>query len=280
MCTDHTPGARHRHDLTQRAALTGGVTAAAAVVTGATAASAQASTHAAAGLLGRGHVVDLTHPFTTAFPTFTDGEEPSRSTVVTIEEDGYYLQEWRLFEHNGTHVDAPGHFGAGGRLVTDLALEELVVPAVVIDVAARAAEDPDTAVTVDDVRAFERHHGRIPDGAAVLMHSGWAARAGDVRAYRGTDAAGVLHFPGFGAEATEWLLRRRGVRGLGVDTLSTDPGTSEAFETHLLLADADRYGVENLANLDRLPAQGATLVVGVIPFEEGSGGPARVLAAT
>jgi kynurenine formamidase len=148
----------------------------------------------------------------------------------------------------------------------------------VIDIAAKAARDPDAVVTVDDVRAFERRHGRIPRGAAVLMYSGWGAKVGDADAYRGTDAAGTLHFPGFGPEATEWLLQRRGIRSLGVDTLSIDPGESETFETHLILTGADRYGVENLANLRRVPPTGATLVVGLIPFEQGSGGQARVFA--
>ena len=111
------------------------------------------------------------------------------------------------------------------------------------------------------------------------MDSGWAAKAGDAAAYRGADAAGVLHFPGFGAEATEWLLRRRGIRALGVDTLSIDPGISATFDTHLILLGADRYGVENVANLHRLPRHGATVMVGLIPYEEGSGGQARVFAS-
>jgi kynurenine formamidase len=133
-------------------------------------------------------------------------------------------------------------------------------------------------VTVDDVRAFERRHGRIPRDAAVLMYSGWGAKVGDADAYRGVDAAGTLHFPGFSAEACDWLLRRRGIRSVGVDTLSTDPGISATFDVHVLLAGADRYGVENLANLDRVPPVGATLVVGLIPYQEGSGGQARVFA--
>jgi kynurenine formamidase len=91
--------------------------------------------------------------------------------------------------------------------------------------------------------------------------------------------AGTLHFPGFGAEATEWLLRRRGIRSLGVDTLSIDPGNSTSFDTHLILTGADRYGLENLANLDRLPRRGATVVVGLIPYEQGSGGQARIFAS-
>ena len=239
-------------------------------------AGAPVSANAAVGR-GRG-LADLTYPVTTSFPTFAPGEEAARRTYVTIEENGYYMQEWRILEHYGTHVDAPGHFTLGGRLSPELRPAELITPAVVIDIAARAAHDPDTVVTVEDLRAFERRHGRIPRDAAVLMYSGWGAKVGDAAAYRGADAAGTLHFPGFGADACEWLLQRRGIRSLGVDTLSIDPGNSTTFETHLILTGADRYGLENLASLDRLPRHGATIIVGLIPYEEGSGGQARIFA--
>jgi kynurenine formamidase len=268
--------ARHAGpSLTRRGALFGGAAVAASAALGGT---AQAGERAPALPAKRHGLRDLTYPLTTSFPAFTPGEEAVRRTVVTIENDGYYLQEWRIIEHIGTHVDAPGHFIVGGRLSPELRPSELFVEAVVIDIAERAARDPDTVVTVDDLRAFERKHGRIPRDAAVLMYSGWGAKVGDPDAYRGTDAAGTLHFPGFGADATEWLLRRRGVRSLGVDTLSIDPGNSTTFDTHLILLGADRYGLENLANLDRIPKRGTTVVVGLIPYEEGSGGQARIFA--
>jgi kynurenine formamidase len=270
--------------VSRRAALTGiGAAAAAAVTVGAAPPTVAATAHGG-GRAGHPHqhhhgrAADLSHVLSEDFPAFTPGEEASRRTTVTVEEDGFYIQEWRLIEHIGTHVDAPGHFIAGGRLGPDLTVEELVLPAVVVDIAARAARHPDTTVSVDDLRRFERRHGRIPAGAAVLMHSGWAATVGDPAAYRGTDADGVLHFPGFSVEACEWLLRRRRVRCLGVDTLSIDPGESTTFDTHLTLLGADRYGLENLANLQDLPPSGATVVVGLLPLREGSGGPARVLA--
>jgi kynurenine formamidase len=269
---------RSAPSVTRRAAIFGGTAvAASAAATVALAGPAQASDHPPGIRGGRG-LRDLTYPLTTTFPAFSPGEEAFRRTVVRIDPDGYYLQEWRIIEHIGTHVDAPGHFTEGGRLSTELQLSELITPAVVIDIAARAARDPDTVVTVDDLRAFERRYGRIPRGAAVLMYSGWGAKVGDADAYRGTDAAGTLHFPGFGVDACEWLLRHRGIRSLGVDTLSIDPGNSTTFDTHLALTGADRYGVENLANLNRIPRTGATLVVGLIPYEEGSGGQARVFA--
>lgn len=266
MCTE--PNANH--GLSRRAALAGALGLAATATTTAVAEPAAASA-------GRG-LRDLTYPLTTGFPAFAPGEEAVRRTVASIEEDGYFMQEWRIVEHVGTHVDAPGHFTAGGRLATELRPSELILPAVVVDIAQRAARDPDTVVTVDDLRAFERRYGRIPDGAAVLMHSGWGSRVGDADAYRGTDAAGVLHFPGFGTDACEWLLRHRRIRSLGVDTLSIDPGMSATFDTHVALTGADRYGLENLAGLAHLPRHGATIFVGLIPYEGGSGGQARVLA--
>jgi kynurenine formamidase len=268
-----------RPGLTRRAALLGGAAVAASAATAVLGGPAEAGERGPAFPAGRHGLRDLTYPLTTTFPTFSPGEEAVRRTLVTIENDGYYLQEWRIIEHVGTHVDAPGHFTPGGRLAPELEPSELIVPAVVVDIAERAASDPDTVVTVDDLRAFERRHGRIPRGAAVLMYSGWGAKVGDADAYRGVDAAGTLHFPGFGAEACEWLLRRRRIRGLGVDTLSIDPGNSTTFDTHLILTGADRYGLENLANLDRIPKRGATIMVGLIPYEEGSGGQARIFAS-
>jgi kynurenine formamidase len=274
MCTEHGFG------ITRRAALFGGAAVAASVAS--VAAGAVLGGPAEAGTPpairpGRG-LRDLTYPLTTDFPAFAPGEEAVRRTVVRVVPDGYYMQEWRVIEHIGTHVDAPGHFAEGGRLSTELQLSELITPAVVIDIAGRARRDPDTVVTVADLKAFERRYGRIPRGAAVLMYSGWGAKVGDPDAYRGTDSAGTLHFPGFGVDACEWLLRNRGIRSLGVDTLSIDPGNSATFDTHLALTGADRYGVENIANLDRIPRTGATLVVGLIPYQEGSGGQARVFA--
>ncbi|HEY5979895.1 MAG TPA: cyclase family protein [Microlunatus sp.] len=228
---------------------------------------------------GRHGRIDLTYTLGEDFPAYAPGEEAIRQPATTIPANGYYMQRWELYEHTGTHVDAPAHFHTDGRYVSELTPDELMVPAVVVDIARRAATDPDTVVTVADLLAHERRHGRIEDRSAVLMYSGWGTKVGDPDAYRGTDSSGVLHFPGFGADACDWLIRRRRIRALGVDTLSIDPGDSASFDTHTILNGAERYGIENLANLRRLPADGAQIVVGVIPFADGSGGPARVLAS-
>ncbi|GAA0945872.1 cyclase [Virgisporangium aurantiacum] len=267
MCTG-TPS------VSRRAALLGG-----AAVTATAALGLADPAPAAASRIAKHGLEDLTYTLTTTFPAYSPGEEAVRRTVVNIDPDGYYLQEWRIIEHIGTHVDAPGHFVTGGRLAPELRPAELIVPAVVVDISGRAKRDPDATVTVGDLQAFERRYGRIPRDAAVLMHSGWGAKVGDPDAYRGTDAAGTLHFPGFSADAVDYLVRRRAIRAIGVDTLSTDPGISANFEVHHVLGGADRYGLENLANLHRIPPTGARITVGLIPYQEGSGGQARVFAS-
>jgi kynurenine formamidase len=223
---------------------------------------------------------DLTHVFRTSLPSFNPAFFPptTRDTFVTVPADGFYGQVWRFWEHTGTHLDVPAHFIAGGRTTPALTLDELMSPIAVVDISARAASNPDTVVTVDDLRAYERKHGRIKRRSLVAMNSGWDQYINDQAKYRNADASGTLHFPGFSAAAVEWLLEERDIAGIGVDTLSLDPGNATAFVAHLTLLGANRFGVENLANLAKIPAKGATAFVGVIPWEEGSGGPARVIA--
>ena len=233
---------------------------------------------------GKGHhhgrgLVDLSHVYSEEFPLFPGSPETLRETHVTVPNDGFYGQVWTLWEHTCTHMDVPAHFVEGGRTSPELALDELVAPVVVVDIASRVASEPDTVVTPDDLVRFERRHGRIPRGAVVAMHSGWEARAGSQDAYRNTDAGGVMRFPGFGGEAVEWLLAKRQIRGIGVDTMSLDHGPSATFDAHLTVLGADRYGIENLRNLKAIPPRGATLVLGLIPWREGSGGPCRAFAS-
>jgi kynurenine formamidase len=282
MCA-HEPesrGAAPRRTLSRRGALLGSVgaaTGAALTLTGLPAEAAPAK-HPTPSRPRRGRSADLTYVLGEDFPAFTPGEEARRRTGTTIPANGYYLQEWTLIEHIGTHVDAPAHFAAGGRYASELTLADLVLPASVVDITAKAVRDPDATVEVADLRVYERRHGRIPPEGMVIMNSGWQRHVGDPDAYRGTDAQGVLHFPGFSADAVEWLIRRRRTRAFGVDTLSLDPGESATFAAHHLSAEADRYNVENVANVAQLPPRGARVVVGLIPYEQGSGGQARVLA--
>jgi kynurenine formamidase len=220
---------------------------------------------------------DLTHVFGAGFPVYA-GDAPVHRTLVTVAGEGFYAQEWTFGEHSGTHMDAPGHFVADGRRVPQLRPAELFAPAAVVDISARAARDPDAMVEPSDLLRFERRHGRIPGGAIVFMYSGWEKRMGDPAAFKNVGSDGKFHFPGFGREAIDVLLRTRRITGIGVDTLSLDIGASSTFDVHKRLLGADRYGLENVANLSKIPPRGASVVVGVIPWEGGSGGPCRLIA--
>lgn len=229
---------------------------------------------------GRGsreRIRDLTHVFSTDFPVFT-GDKARRETLFSFEEHGFYAQTWAFAEHTATHLDAPGHFAQGNRLADQLPPDELVRPAVVIDISERAAGNPNATVAVADLVAFERSWGRIPRRSVVCMYSGWEEKLaeGD-EAFRGSRSF-PFNFPGFSIEAVEWLVERRDIQGIGVDTLSLDPGNSLEFPVHFFLLGEERYGIENLANLATIPPRGTEMFVGLIPWEQGSGGPCRVIA--
>ena len=225
----------------------------------------------------KGRVADLTHTFTEGFPVFT-GATPARETINDFPTSGFYAQRWTFGEHSGTHMDAPGHFVPGGRLSPQITPQELVAPIVVIDITAKAAGNPNAMVELEDLRSFERRHGRIPKGALVAGDSGWAAKVGDPLLFKGGDMFPNYNFPGWSEEAALWLVENRDITGIGIDTLSLDPGNSLTFPVHVNFLATDRYGLENLAGLGEIPPRGATAYVGLIPWEEGSGGPCRVIA--
>ena len=223
-------------------------------------------------------VVDLTHTMSPDFPTFFGVPGIEMEKKFDFKTDGFNLYWWRIIEHAGTHLDAPIHFSEAGITAERIPAETLVAPLAVVDVAAKAARNPDYLLTRDDLAAWERKHGRLPDNCCVAMHSGWGAHVADAAKFLGKDAAGVLHFPGISGEAAEWLVKQRKVVGLAVDTLSLDHGPSKDFRAHLLWLPSGRWGLENVANLDKVPAAGATLVVGLAKVKDATGGPARLMA--
>jgi len=225
------------------------------------------------------NLVDLTHTVHADTPVWPGNPRPAFDTVVTVENDGFYSRNWTVNEHTGTHMDAPAHFIAGGTTADALELSNFIVPIAVIDISEKAAADPDATVTVADIEAYEAKHGTLPAGAMVMMYSGWDSRFDDESAVQNMDADGVMHFPGFSGEAADFLIAERDISGVGVDTLSLDPGNDASFSTHVTILGAGGYGLENVANLSAIPAAGAHLIVGALKMEDASGGPVRLMAA-
>ena len=235
--------------------------------------------------LSKYQIVDLSHeygPRTLYWPTATtkfklDAEASGKTP------GGWFYASNTLStpEHGGTHVDAPHHFSEKGRTTEQIPLEQLVAPAVVIDVTAKAAKDRDYRLTRDDVLQFEKTGGPIARGAIVLLRTGWSQYWPNAKAYLGDDTAGdasKLSFPSYGADAARLLVEERGVAALGIDAASIDYGRSTDFEVHRIAAARNVPGFENLTSLDRLPARGAVVIALPMKIEGGSGGPLRAIA--
>ena len=129
-----------------------------------------------------------------------------------------------------------------------------------IDVSAACAARPRLPARARATsRPGRRPTGAIPDGAIVLVRTGWGRFWPDKKRYLGSDVPGDtahLHFPGIGRDAAEWLVARRKVAGVGIDTASLDHGPSRDFIAHRVLNGAGIYGLENVAHLDRVPERG------------------------
>ena len=259
-----------------------------AVAVSACAATVLGATLVRAGSSGRldGAIVDLSYAYddTTIFWPTEEGFKLEREHGEVTDKGYYYAaNKFCTPEHGGTHIDAPLHFNATGKSVDALPLEQLIGEAVVVDVSAVVAEKPDYQVRVPDLRAWESAHSRIPRHAIVLLRTGWGKRWPDRATYLGTDERGTaavakLHFPGLHPEAARWLMGEREINAVGIDTASIDYGQSTMFETHVALFAQGVPAFENLANLDRVPARGATIVALPMKIRGGSGGPLRIIA--
>ena len=235
--------------------------------------------------LARWEIVDLTHAFdanTLYWPT-----SPGRFRLDTLswgeDDSGQFYAAFALStpEHGGTHLDAPLHFAEGGASTDAVELERLIGPAVVIDVSSEAESDRDYQLRPRDVQAWEREHGRVPEGSIVLLRTGWDRFWPSARRYLGDDVRGDasnLHFPAYAPDAVRLLVESRRVAALGIDAASIDYGASLTFAGHRLAAAAGVPALENLRMLDRLPPVGATVIALPMKVAGGSGGPARVVA--
>jgi len=234
---------------------------------------------------GEYQIIDLSHAYgsdTLYWPTSPSKFEKKELSFGETP-GGWFYSAFSICtpEHGGTHLDAPLHFAADGLPTDKIPLESLLGNAVVIDVSKNAAADRNYLLSVSDVHLFEEQYGRIETGAIVLLRTGWDKFWPDAKAYLGDDTPGDasrLQFPSYGEDAARLLVEERKVAVLGVDTASTDFGKSKTFVVHRIAADRNVSNLENLKNLDKLPATGAVVIALPLKIEGGSGGPARVVA--
>src|SRR5919198_6642414 len=225
-------------------------------------------------------LLDLTHPFdarTIYWPTAKPFTLEPVAHGMTEGGWWYAANNFSAAEHGGTHLDAPIHFAEGRWTADEIPLDRLVGPALVVDIAGKAARDRDALLTRADLEAFERRSGRIPDGAVVLVRTGWDRFWDDRARYLGSAAPGDtahLHFPGVAEDAAVWLTTARRLRSIGIDTASIDHGPSRDFRAHRALTNANVPIFENLAGLGALPPRGAVFIGLPMKIRGGSGGAA------
>ena len=225
--------------------------------------------------------VDLTHTFGPSTPHWKGFGEEKVTTQYSIAKDGFKVQEFTHVGQWGTHIDPPAHFHEGLRTVDQIPPTEMLMPLVVLDVHAKVARNPDYTVTLDDVRAWEKKHGRIPEHAFVAMRTDWSKRWPDDAAMQNRDAAGVAHYPGWSKEVLKLLFEDRRITASGHETTDTDPGlatTKDDYSLESYILSLNHYQIEMLDNLDQVPEAGALVVVTWPKPDGGTGFPARVFA--
>ena len=225
-------------------------------------------------------VIDLTHPLNDKSPNWEGtAESPFHAKELgNIERDGYYSRIFSTQEHYGTHLDAPAHFAVDAWTVDQIPADRLVRPLVVLDVRENVKGNPDYEVSVEDINRWEQTHGPISTGAVVIAYTGWDERWHRQESFRNQQSDGLTHYPGFSLAAAKFLVQSRKVVGLGIDTMSVDIGATTTYPVHLFTSQLGIYHLENVANLAKVPAAGGMVIVAPIKLENGSGGPARVLA--
>ncbi len=224
-------------------------------------------------LLAPGRLVDLTQPLGPATSLWPGSRPFAATTVIDYDRDGGYARVIDVPEHSGTHLDAPAHFVRGAARVDAIPIGALVRPAVKLDVRPWVDGDADAVIGADEILELEARDGTIEAGTAVLVHTGWDAFVNDPDQYVGDPLA----FPGLGRDAAE-LLVERGVVGLGIDTLSVDPGQSTEMPVHRTTLPAGMWQLEGLVGLAAVPPRGAWVVAAPLLLVDGSGTPARVFA--
>jgi kynurenine formamidase len=231
-------------------------------------------------------LIDLTHPFddqTVYWPT-EDGFKLIRE-AAGITERGYYYAANRFMcaEHGGTHIDAPIHFFERGKPVDQISLERLIGPGACVDVSQKCAADHDYQVTVEDFQKWETDNIASLDHRIVLIRTGFGRYWPDRKKYLGTAEQGKaavakLHFPGLDPSAADWLVTKRRVRMVGIDTASIDHGQTQDYPTHQRLFRDAVPALENVAALDKLPPDKFTVIALPMKIKGGSGAPCRVVA--
>ncbi|MGH7842283.1 MAG: cyclase family protein [Candidatus Binataceae bacterium] len=223
--------------------------------------------------------VDLTHSFSPLTPVwkgfgpanFAAAADPATGRRYTIAHDGFRSTFYSMVGQYGTHIDPPAHFDPNGRTLDELPLKQMILPIVVFDLTPMLTRDPNHALTVDDIAAWERRYGRVPAGSFAALRT-------DMSRDWERDPARFKRqpFPAWSLAAIKFLYEQRGIVANGHESMDTD--ATADLESEKWLLTHGHWQIEVMANLDRLPATGALIVVTWPKPRGGLGFPARAFA--
>jgi kynurenine formamidase len=256
-----------------------GISAIAACVASASPALAQSDLARAYKVIAGKQYVDLTHSFSPTSPVwsgfgqakFTPAYDPQTKAPYTIPKDGFRTTYYDMVGQYGTHVDPPAHFAEGGITMDKIPLKQMILPLIVLDATPYLDKDPNHAFSVADLRAWEKKHGRVPKGSFVALRTDMSKDFdSDPEKFKRSP------FPAWAFETIKFLYEQRGVTATGHESLDTD--TTDKMESETWLLQKGHYQIEVMANLDKVPAKGALIVVTWPKVKDGLGFPARAFA--
>lgn len=203
--------------------------------------------------------------------TMSAASDPTTHEPYTIEKHGFRTTFYSMVGQYGTHVDPPAHFDPNGITMDKIPLKDMILPLVVFDITPLLGKDPNHALTVDDIQEWEKEHGEVPKGSFAALRT-------DMYKDWDTDSERFKRFPfpAWSLDGIKFLIQQRGVTAIGHEALDTD--ATESMESEIWLLQNGHYQIEVMANLDKVPATGAVIVVTWPKVENGLGFPARAFA--
>lgn len=219
--------------------------------------------------------LSLSHPVNDEIPYFEAFDKIKIEDVASIDKDGFWGNQITIGSQYGTHIDAPNHFAKNTRSLLEIPFSERCLNLFVIDISKKVEDNPDYELSLEDIKQFEEKYGQIEENSFVALRTDWAKRFSDKDSFINKDDDGVEHTPGWSLEALTFLNEKRKVCAIGHETLNTDAGIklfeNKALEAEYYWLSQNKYQVEILNNLDKVPNTGGIIIISFPQIENISG---------
>lgn len=225
--------------------------------------------------------VDLSHELNKNIPIWDEISKEIVSigeTIIDYAEKGVEIQKFSFPGQFGTHIDFPAHFIVNGKRESGFNIKDFVLPLFIIDVSEKVSKDYDYCITLEDVYEHEKKYGAIPKNSFVAMRTDWYKNWPDK--IHNVDINGVEHCPGWSIDVLKFLIETRRIKAIGHETMDTDSSKGikeKGYICENYILKKERYQVELLCNLDKVPSVGAYIIVLPLNIPNSNGIPVRAI---